>query len=41
VETSARRWEKEGLIYGIVRNNLLACLYYAGVGPLVLKKFYK
>lgn len=41
VETSARRWEKEGLIYGIVRNNLLSCLYYAGVRPLVLKRFYK
>jgi len=41
VKTSARRWEKEGLIYGIVRNNLLSCLYYAGVKPSVLRRFYK
>lgn len=41
VQTSARRWEKEGRIYGMIRNNLLSCLYYAGVKPALLKKFYK
>lgn len=41
VQTSARRWEKEGLIYGMIRNNLLSCLYYAGVKPALLEKFYK
>ncbi len=41
VFTSARRWEKDGLIYCTVRNNLLSCLYYAGVKPAVLEKFYR
>jgi len=41
VQTSARRWEQEGLIYGMVRNTILSSLYYAGVNPSVLKRFYK
>ncbi|MFP4194840.1 MAG: TIGR04283 family arsenosugar biosynthesis glycosyltransferase [Desulfobacterales bacterium] len=41
VYTSARRWKKDGLVYGTMRNNLLSCLYYAGVKPEALKKFYK
>ena len=41
VQTSARRWEKEGLLYTMVRNTILSSLYYAGVKPSVLKKFYK
>ncbi|MCF8036555.1 MAG: TIGR04283 family arsenosugar biosynthesis glycosyltransferase [Desulfobacteraceae bacterium] len=41
VVTSARRWEKEGRLFGMIRNNLLSCLYYAGVKPALLEKFYK
>ena len=41
VLTSARRWEKEGRIFGMIRNNLLSSLYYAGVKPALLEKFYK
>ena len=41
VRTSARRWEKDGLIYATLRNSLLSCLYYAGVSPSVLKRFYR
>lgn len=38
--TSSRRWEKQGVAYGILRNNLLSGLFYAGVDPFVLKRFY-
>ena len=41
VYTSARRWENQGVIYGIIRNNLLSWLFYAGVNPSVLKQFYR
>jgi rSAM/selenodomain-associated transferase 2 len=40
VRTSARRWETQGLVYCIVRNNLLSGLFYAGVDASVLKRFY-
>ena len=38
--TSARRWETQGLVYCIIRNNLLSGLFYAGVDVSVLKRFY-
>ncbi len=38
--TSARRWEKEGILYGIIRNNILSALFHAGVSPRVLVRFY-
>ncbi len=41
VQTSARRWEQEGMIHGMVRNTILSSLYYAGVKPSVLKRFYR
>ncbi|MCF8111229.1 MAG: TIGR04283 family arsenosugar biosynthesis glycosyltransferase [Desulfobacteraceae bacterium] len=41
VQTSARRWEKEGIVYAVIRNNLLSFLYYAGVSPCLLNKFYR
>lgn len=41
VYTSARRWETQGVIYGIIRNNALSWLFYAGVDPSVLKRFYR
>jgi rSAM/selenodomain-associated transferase 2 len=40
VRTSARRWEKEGLLYGTMRNWLLVLLYYLGVKPEKLARFY-
>ena len=38
--TSARRWEKEGIVFCTLRNWLLASLYYAGVSPERLSRFY-
>jgi len=40
VLTSARKWMKDGIIYTSLRNPLLAILYYMGVPPRVLVKFY-
>jgi len=39
--TSARRWEKEGVIYSTFRNWVLITLYYLGVQPERLYRFYK
>lgn len=41
VSTSARRWEKEGILKCTLRNWLLISLYVAGVSPRRLAKFYK
>ncbi len=41
VKTSPRRWEKEGIIYCTIRNIILSTLFYLGVSPNFLKKFYK
>ncbi|MHC4158973.1 MAG: TIGR04283 family arsenosugar biosynthesis glycosyltransferase [Planctomycetota bacterium] len=41
VKTSARRWEKEGALYTTLRNQLLVSLYYLGVSPDKLAKFYR
>jgi len=40
VQTTARRWEKEGILYCTLRNYTLITLYYLGVSPENLKKFY-
>ncbi|MFC1794568.1 TIGR04283 family arsenosugar biosynthesis glycosyltransferase [Planctomycetota bacterium] len=40
VMTSPRRWEKEGVIYTTIRNRILVGLYYLGVGPEKLVKYY-
>jgi uncharacterized protein len=39
--TSARRWEKEGVLYCTLRNWLLISLYLFGVSPERLSKFYQ
>ena len=39
--TSPRRWEKEGVIYCILRNWTLQALYFLGVSPYKLIHFYK
>lgn len=41
VETSARRWEREGLLYTTLRNWTIISLYTLGVSPRHLKKLYK
>lgn len=41
VLTASRRWEKEGLLYALLRNNLLSALFCAGVDASVLKRFYR
>lgn len=41
VTTSPRRWEKEGILRGTLRNWLLISLYFLGVSPERLSRFYK
>lgn len=41
VRTSARRWEKEGIVYGTLRNWALVSLYRFGVSPERLARFYR
>ncbi|MHC4265456.1 MAG: TIGR04283 family arsenosugar biosynthesis glycosyltransferase [Planctomycetota bacterium] len=41
VKTSPRRWEKEGTLYTAMRNQILLALYYLGVSPHKLVKFYR
>lgn len=41
VGTSARRWEKEGIVYCTLRNWILITLYSMGVPPEKLAAFYK
>ncbi|MEM9093213.1 MAG: TIGR04283 family arsenosugar biosynthesis glycosyltransferase [Cyanobacteria bacterium P01_F01_bin.53] len=41
VLTSARRWEREGIVRCTLRNWCLITLYFLGVKPKVLSQFYK
>jgi rSAM/selenodomain-associated transferase 2 len=41
VETSPRRWEKEGILFCMLRNWTLSTLYYLGVSPEILNRFYR
>ncbi|GBC62764.1 hypothetical protein DENIS_3741 [Desulfonema ishimotonii] len=41
VRTSARRWEKEGICCGTLRNWALVTLYLTGVSPERLARFYR
>jgi len=41
VMTSPRRWEKEGIVYTTLRNWLLIALYFCGVKPEKLIRFYR
>ena len=41
VSTSARRWEAEGVLYTTVRNQFLASMYYLGVNPERLARYYR
>jgi rSAM/selenodomain-associated transferase 2 len=40
VVTSARRWEKEGVCRTILKMWILKLLYFAGVSPFRLRRFY-
>lgn len=40
VKTSARRWEKEGALLCTLRNWTILGLFYLGVSPVVLKRYY-
>ena len=41
VRTSARRWEKEGILFCTLRNWSLVILYTFGVDPCLLARFYQ
>ena len=41
IRTSARRWEKEGILYTTVRNLILSTLFYLGASPDKLARYYR
>ena len=41
VMTSARRWQRDGIVFGTLRNWMLQALYYCGVAPERLARFYR
>jgi len=41
VSTSARRWEKDGVLFTTLRNWMLQALYCCGVPPQRLDRFYR
>ncbi len=41
VQTVPRRWEREGILYCAVRNWMLVSLFFIGVSPAILARFYK
>ncbi len=41
VQTNPRRWEKDGLVFGTLRNWILMILYLMGVSPHKLGRWYK
>ncbi|MBW2540096.1 MAG: TIGR04283 family arsenosugar biosynthesis glycosyltransferase [Deltaproteobacteria bacterium] len=41
VQTSPRRWEKEGIIHCTLKNWTLITLYFLGISPKKLARFYK
>ncbi|MHC4356887.1 MAG: glycosyltransferase family protein, partial [Planctomycetota bacterium] len=40
VTTSARRWQRDGALYTTARNQVLVALFYLGVSPGRLAKYY-
>jgi len=41
VWTSPRRWEKEGILKVTLRNQILLILYFAGISPMRLVRWYR
>lgn len=40
VQTSGRRWQRDGVFYTTGRNTILVLLYFCGVSPVTLKRWY-
>lgn len=40
VHTSGRRWQRDGVLYTTVRNTVLITLYFCGVPPATLQRWY-
>lgn len=40
VNTSPRRWEEEGVLFCSARNMVIAFLFFIGVDPVILRKYY-
>lgn len=40
VQTSGRRWLNEGVVYTTTRNNVIMILFFCGVAPATLKRWY-
>jgi rSAM/selenodomain-associated transferase 2 len=40
IQTSGRRWLRDGVMYTTVRNNVLMALYWCGVSPSTLQRWY-
>jgi rSAM/selenodomain-associated transferase 2 len=40
VQTSGRRWLHEGVLYTTVKNNVIVGLFFCGVAPATLKRWY-
>ena len=40
VQTSGRRWLRDGVMYTTVRNNVLMAFYWCGVSPSTLQRWY-
>lgn len=40
VTTSARRWQRDGMLYTSLRNRVLVALFHLGVSPSTLAKYY-
>ncbi len=40
VQTSGRRWLSEGVVHTTVRNNVIMGLFFCGVAPATLKRWY-
>ena len=41
VQTSGRRWLRDGVVYTTARNNLVMALYFCGVSPDTLSRLYR
>jgi len=41
VYTSGRRWQRDGVLYTTVRNTILIMLYFCGVPPATLQRWYR
>ncbi len=41
VQTSGRRWQSEGVMYTTMRNNVIMALFFCGVSPATLKRWYR